>query len=77
MDLGTVTQWYDLTGRTIVITGGAGILGGEMACALVGCKADVAILDRDPSLAERLISRVESQPGRAIIVYGDALEPET
>ena len=77
MDLGTVTQWYDLTGRTIVITGGAGILGGEMACALVGCNADVAILDRDPSLAERLIDRVESQPGRAIIVYGDALEPET
>lgn len=77
MDLGTVTQWYDLTGRTIVITGGAGILGGEMACALVGCKADVAILDRDPSLAERLISRVESEPGRCIIVYGNALEPET
>lgn len=77
MDLGTVTQWYDLTGRTIVITGGAGILGGEMACALVGCNADVAILDRDPSLAERLIDRVESQPGRAIIVFGDALEPET
>lgn len=77
MDLGTVTQWYDLTGRTIVITGGAGILGGEMACALVGCNADVAILDRDPSLAERLIDRVESQPGRAIIVYGDALEPQT
>lgn len=77
MDLGTLTQWYDLTGRTVVITGGAGILGGEMACALVGCNADVAILDRDPSLAERLIDRVESQPGRAIIVYGDALEPET
>ena len=77
MDLGTVTKWYDLTGRTVVITGGAGILGGEMACALVGCNADVAILDRDPSLAERLIDRVESEPGRCIIVYGDALEPET
>jgi NAD(P)-dependent dehydrogenase (short-subunit alcohol dehydrogenase family) len=48
-----------------------------MACALVGCNADVAILDRDPSLAERLISRVESEPGRCIIVYGDALVPET
>ena len=50
---------------------------GVGACALVGCNADVAILDRDPSLAERLIDRVESQPGRAIIVYGDALEPQT
>ncbi|MEE9562615.1 MAG: SDR family oxidoreductase [Thermoanaerobaculia bacterium] len=77
MDLGTVTQWYDLTGRTIVITGGSGILGGEMARALVGCKADVAIVARDPSRAERLISRMESEPGRAIVVCGDALEPET
>jgi NAD(P)-dependent dehydrogenase (short-subunit alcohol dehydrogenase family) len=77
MDLRTVTEWYDFTGRTAVITGGAGILGGEMACALVGCGADVAILDRDPSLADRLIKRLESQPGRAIIAYGNVLEPET
>jgi NAD(P)-dependent dehydrogenase (short-subunit alcohol dehydrogenase family) len=77
MDLGSVTEWYDFSGRTAVITGGAGILGGEVACALVGCGADVAILDRDPARAERLIDTVESQPGRAIIVYGDVLEPKT
>jgi FlaA1/EpsC-like NDP-sugar epimerase len=35
MDLATITQWYDLTDRIVVITGGAGVLGGEMACALV------------------------------------------
>lgn len=77
MDLQSVTEMYDFKGRTAVITGGAGILGGEVACALVGCGADVAILDRDPSRAERLVERVESEPGRAIIVYGDVLKPET
>jgi len=77
MDLRSVTEWYDFAGRTAVITGGAGILGGEVACALVGCGADVAILDRDPARAERLMDTVESQPGRAIIVYGDVLEPES
>jgi NAD(P)-dependent dehydrogenase (short-subunit alcohol dehydrogenase family) len=65
----------------VAITGGAGILGGEMACALVGCGADVAILDRDPALAERVIRRIESEarpgPGRAIVVFGDVLKAET
>jgi len=77
MDLQSVTKWYDFRGRTAVITGGAGILGGEVACALVGCGADVAILDRDPARAERLVESVASEPGRAIIVYGDVLRPET
>jgi NAD(P)-dependent dehydrogenase (short-subunit alcohol dehydrogenase family) len=77
MDLQSVTKWYDFKGRTAVITGGAGILGGEVACALVGCGADVAILDRDPARAERLMESVESEPGRAIIVYGDVLKPES
>jgi NAD(P)-dependent dehydrogenase (short-subunit alcohol dehydrogenase family) len=76
MDLNQLTAMYDFTGKTVVITGGAGILGGEIACALVGCGANVAIVDRDPSLADRLIDRLESGIGRAIIVYGDVLQPE-
>ena len=77
MNLESIRELYDLTGRTVLITGGAGILGGEMACALVGCGADVAILDRDPALADRLLNRLESEPGRAVIFYGDVLQPET
>lgn len=75
MDLAELTRLYDLTGRTVVITGGAGILGGEIACALVGCNARVAILDRDPALAERLLQRIDTTVGRFIIVYGDVLDP--
>jgi NAD(P)-dependent dehydrogenase (short-subunit alcohol dehydrogenase family) len=79
MNLADVTQLYNFTGRTVVITGGAGILGGEMACALVGCGAQVAILDRDPALAERVIQRLPQAPGvgRASIVFADVLQPET
>jgi NAD(P)-dependent dehydrogenase (short-subunit alcohol dehydrogenase family) len=77
MNLNELTGLYNMKGRTVAITGGAGILGGEMACALVGCGANVAILDRDPALAERLISRVESGPGKAAIVYADVLDTET
>jgi NAD(P)-dependent dehydrogenase (short-subunit alcohol dehydrogenase family) len=77
MDLQTVRQWYDFTGRTVVITGGAGILGGEMACTLVGCGANVAILDRDPALADRLLDRLGCGPGCSVVVYGDVLKPDT
>jgi len=77
MDLQTVTEWYDFSGRTVAITGGAGILGGEMACMLVGCGANVVILDRDPSLADRLMDRLGRGPGCAIVVYADVLDRDT
>ena len=77
MNLNELSKWYDFTGKTVVVTGGAGILGGEIACALVGCNANVAILDRDPRLADRLIDRLKSPVSRAIIVYGDVLDVDS
>ncbi len=77
MDLAEITKLYDFTGKSIVITGGAGILGGEIACALVGCGAKVAILDRDPALADRLLKRFETSIGEAIVVYADVLNRES
>ncbi len=77
MDLGELSSMYDFTGKSVVITGGAGILGGELACALVGCNANVAIMDRDPALADRLMDRLKSSVGRAIVVYGDVLKTDT
>ena len=77
MDLKELMKLYDFSDRTAVITGGAGIIGGEMACALVGCCANVAILDRAPELADRLIERFEGGPGGAIVVYADVLKPDT
>jgi NAD(P)-dependent dehydrogenase (short-subunit alcohol dehydrogenase family) len=77
MDLSQITSMYDFKNRTVAITGGAGILGGEIACALAGCRANVVILDRDPALADRLLKRVEGGPGRAIVVYADVLKRDT
>jgi NAD(P)-dependent dehydrogenase (short-subunit alcohol dehydrogenase family) len=66
---------YDFTGRTMVVTGGAGVLGGEIACSLVGCGARVAVLDKDPSLADRYRDRLDQ--GRAIVVGSDVLDAAT
>jgi len=77
MDFQELMAWYDFTGRVIVIPGGAGILGGEMACALVGCGANVVILDYEPARADRIKDRLKCGPGTAQVVFGDVLDRQT
>lgn len=74
MNLSELTGMYDFSGRTIVVTGGAGILGGEMACALVGCRANVIILDRNPERAAAFQPRLDCGPGCARVYYADVLD---
>jgi NAD(P)-dependent dehydrogenase (short-subunit alcohol dehydrogenase family) len=74
MNLEELKNQYDFLGRTVVITGGAGVLCAEMACALVGVNANVVILDRDPALAELVVRRFEQTKGRYLVVKGDVLD---
>src|SRR5512146_189796 len=78
MNLDELRLFYDLKGKTVVISGGAGVLGGEIACALVGCNANVVLLDRDQELAQQVIERFPKMvKGHAARVFGDVLKPET
>ena len=78
MNLEEITALYDFTDCTVLVTGGAGVLGGEIACALVGCNANVVILDRDQELAKRVIERFPTNvKGRAARVFGNVLDVET
>jgi len=74
MDLAELTRLYDFTGQTVVITGGTGILGGEIACALVGCGANVALLDRNLAPAQRLLERMGPGANQAMAVDTDVLD---
>ncbi len=74
MNLQELIQWYDFTGKTAVITGGTGVLGGEMACALVGCGANVAVLDRNPNLPDELKTPMDAGPGTYMVAYADVLK---
>ena len=74
MDTNFVAGWYNLTGRTAVVTGGAGVLGGEIGVALVACGANVAILDLEPTGVERFRKRLNPGPGRALVVRCDVLK---
>jgi len=68
MEINEITKMYDFTGRTVVITGGTGILGGEMACALVGCGANVAVLDRNPEIPDMYRQPMDAGPGKYLDV---------
>lgn len=46
MNLRELTAMYDFTGKTFAVTGGAGALGSDVVTSLVGCGANVMILDR-------------------------------
>ncbi len=57
-DLAELTTMYNFKGKTVAITGGAGVLGGDMAVALAGCGAQVAILDMNEDAGKALIERM-------------------
>lgn len=67
-------QWYNFTGQTVVITGGTGVLGGEMACALVGCGANVAVIGRKPDIPKALKKRMDAGPGKYIYTQSNVLD---
>ena len=74
MDLSELTRLYDFSGQKVVITGGTGVLGGEIACALVGCGANVAILDRNLDPAQHILELMEPRANHAVAVRADVLD---
>lgn len=74
MNAHEIAQWYDFTGKTAVVTGGTGVLGGEMACALVGLGANVAILSRSADISEAHRALLDAGPGRYLTIKTDVLK---
>ncbi|MFO7918287.1 MAG: SDR family oxidoreductase [Anaerolineae bacterium] len=76
MDVSQISELYDFTGRTALVTGGTGVLGGEMAVALVGLGANVAVLTHRRDIPDRTRARMEAGTGQYIPVPGDVLKAE-
>lgn len=76
-NLEQIRQNFNLEGKTFAVTGGGGVLAGDMVLALAGCGANVAILDRDVALAEAVIQRADPQDRERMIgVFCDVLKKE-
>jgi NAD(P)-dependent dehydrogenase (short-subunit alcohol dehydrogenase family) len=62
----------NLDGRTAVITGGGGGIGGALARAMAAAGANVVVADLDAARAEQTAAAIaETRPGRAIAFAGD------
>jgi len=75
MTVGHADRLHDFTGQTIAITGGTGVLGGEMACALAATGANVALLDKNVARGPALLERMGPHAGRAAVIETDVLDP--
>jgi NAD(P)-dependent dehydrogenase (short-subunit alcohol dehydrogenase family) len=77
VDLAALTKLYDFTGRTVVLTGATGVLGSDIARALVGCGASVALLDRNLEPARGILELMGPAASRAAAVYADVLDADS
>jgi NAD(P)-dependent dehydrogenase (short-subunit alcohol dehydrogenase family) len=70
---------YDFSGQTVIITGGAGVIGSEMAKALVDCGANVAIMDLNLQAARQVAERInDAAPvGHAVAIQSNVLQKES
>lgn len=65
---------FDINGKVVVITGGAGILGKGIAGYLAGLQARIAILDRDRDAGEVLVREIRSKGGEAEFYLSDVMD---
>jgi NAD(P)-dependent dehydrogenase (short-subunit alcohol dehydrogenase family) len=69
-------QLFDVTGKCVAITGGAGVLCGEMAKALAAGGAKVAVLDYNSEAAAAVCKQIENTGGSAVPIQVNVLKLE-
>ncbi len=77
MENSPIQDLFNFTGRTAVITGGAGVLCAAMSRALSAAGASIAILDLNGEAAETLAAELRAKGGDAIGVACDVLDKES
>lgn len=65
---------FDFSGRVIVISGGTGVLGRELALGLAACRASLVVIYRNRDKAEKLQAEVGALGGNTLLVQADVLE---
>ncbi len=69
-----MSDLFDIRNKSVVITGGGGVLCGEMARALAAAGARVAILDLFEAAAAKIASQINAAGGKAIPVACNVLD---
>ena len=71
-----IQDLFSLRGKVAVVIGGGGVLAGEMAQALAGAGADIAIVGQSLEKAERRAAEIRSVGQRSIALTADASRKE-
>ncbi len=74
MNIPDLQKLFDLSGKTAVVTGGAGVLCAAMCKALATAGAKVAVLDLNAEAAESLAAEIRSSGAEAIGVSCNVLD---
>jgi NAD(P)-dependent dehydrogenase (short-subunit alcohol dehydrogenase family) len=75
MNLNDLNKLFDFTGRSVVVTGGTGILGRIIVEALIGCGASVTLITRSVEKGQDLVAALNAVE-RAVVVQGDVLSSD-
>jgi NAD(P)-dependent dehydrogenase (short-subunit alcohol dehydrogenase family) len=66
---------FDLTGRTALVTGGGGVLGGSMAAALAAHGARIVVCGRREEPLQKAVATLQQGGASASYVQADATDP--
>ena len=69
-----IRRLFDLTGKVVAVTGGSGVLGGDIACALAEVGSNVAILDLKTELTDDVKQRLDAASGDYNVFQCNVLE---
>ena len=72
------TNLFSLSGKVVLVTGGAGLLGQVFCQAFADSGADVAVVDIDDQVAKSVADAVSKKSGRKVAGFGcDITSPES
>jgi len=67
-------EWYNFAGKTAVVTGGTGVLGGEIAIALANAGANIAILGRNRESGKSIQQRMGVKAPNSEVFVCDVID---
>ena len=70
-------DWFDLTGKVAVVTGGNSGIGFGMARGLARAGANVAVVGRNAGKSARAVSELEAIGAKAVAIEADVTESAT
>ena len=74
--MGNISGLFDLKGRTAVVTGGSGVLCGEMSRALGRAGANVVVLARGKDAVQAVVDDIRQAGGQALGLTCDVLDEQ-